>query len=706
MVHPPSIGLSPDQLSAAFPFHLAFDRALTLRQLGGSLPLLCPGMAEGSSIFEYFKIDRPTLVADFESIFKHEHQLFVLKTLNRDVKLRGQMMYVPKADIMLFLCSPWLTEPAQISRLGLTMGHFAIHDASIDLLQVVQAQNVALADTRKLADRLSRQRSELREANASLTAEIAARKQTEEELDERESTFQTLLESASEGIVIVSEQGIIKMVNVRLLSLFGYSRNEMLGHAIEMLVPPRWAKQHEEHRIHFVGQPRNRSMGAALDIVAQRKDGSEFPVDVSLSHVHTRQGIVVMAFIADVSERKKIEKDLALARDQAMEASRLKSEFLATMSHEIRTPMNSIIGISELLLETGLNEEQEKLARLVKDAGANLLNIINDILDTSKIEAGKLYLEYIDFDLWSEIEIVTAMMKTKAEEKQIVLIAQVVSDVPRRVHGDPGRLRQVLINLLSNAIKFTLEGTVELHIALENLDDRQATVFFSVKDTGVGIPVSVQSQLFQPFVQADGSTTRKFGGTGLGLAICRKLLELMGGRIGVKSQEGKGSTFWFTVPYGLANEEGLPHIVQQSHQPASYFPCQKADKSSSKILLVEDNEVNTLIALKNLERLGYCADRVANGREALEALQQHAYALVLMDCQMPEMDGFDATRAIRASERQKGGHVPIVAMTANAMVEDRDRCLAAGMDDYISKPIDRNSLASILENWIFGRRLR
>ena len=700
MVTPPNLGLSPAQLSAAFPFHLAFDRTLTLSQLGGSLSLLCPGMAEGSPLLEYFKIDRPALVADFESIFKHEHQLFVLQALNLEVKLRGQMMHVPKADIMLFLCSPWLTEPAQIGGMGLTMSHFAIHDASIDLLQVVQAQNVALADTRKLADRLSRQRSELREANASLTAEIAARKQTEEELNERESTFQTLLESASEGIVIVSEQGIIKMVNARLLSLFGFSRNEMLGHAIEMLVPPRLAKQHEEHRIRFVEQPRNRPMGTALDILAQRKDGSEFPVDVSLSHVHTRQGMVVMAFIADVSERKQIEKDLARARDQAMEASRLKSEFLATMSHEIRTPMNSIIGISELLLETGLNEEQDKLARLVKDAGANLLNIINDILDTSKIEAGKLHLEYIDFDLWSEIEIVTAMMKTKADEKQIVLIAQVASDVPHRVHGDPGRLRQVLINLLSNAIKFTLKGTVELHIALENLDDRRATVFFSVKDTGIGIPASVQSQLFQPFVQADGSTTRKFGGTGLGLAICRKLLELMDGKIGVKSQEGKGSTFWFTVPYGLAHEEGFPKNVQQSYQPTSYFPCQKADKSSSKILLVEDNEVNTLIALKNLERLGYCADRVANGREALEALRRHPYSLVLMDCQMPEMDGFDATRAIRANEQQNGGHIPIVAMTANAMAEDKERCLAVGMDDYISKPIDRKILASILEHWI------
>jgi len=362
--------------------------------------------------------------------------------------------------------------------------------------------------------------------------------------------------------------------------------------------------------------------------------------------------------------------------------------------------MNSIIGITDLLIEAGLDEEQEKLAKLVKDSGSDLLNIINDILDTSKIEAGKLRLESINFDLRAEIEIVTAMMTARAKEKQIVLTTQVEADVPLRVYGDPGRMRQILINLLNNAIKFTMKGKVELHIALETLEDQQATIFFSVKDTGIGIPKNVQSQLFQPFMQADGSTTRKFGGTGLGLAICRKLVGLMGGRIGVDSQDGIGSTFWFTVSFGLANKDEAPGIVKKRLPKETYLPCRETDKASSKILLVEDNEVNTLIALKILDRLGYCADRVANGLEALKALGQNPYRLVLMDCQMPVMDGFDATRAIRALEQKSGSHVPIVAMTANAMIEDREKCLSAGMDDYISKPIDRAGLALILEHWL------
>jgi PAS domain S-box-containing protein len=700
MVSPPNIGLSPFQLSTAFPFHFAFDPTFTLCQIGSSLALLCPGITEGSSLFEYFKLERPILLADFESIIKQDNQLFVLQAINLDVKLRGQMIYIPEANTMLFLGSPWLTEPEQIGRLGLTLSHFALHDASIDLLQFMQSQKVALADTQKLAKRLSLQKSELREINDALKAEMAVRKNIEEELHEGESTFQILLESASEGIVIVSQQGIIKMVNARLVSLFGYSRMEMLGQPIEMLIPKRLAKQHVQHRINFIDQPRNRPMGTSLDLAAQRKDGNEFPVDISLSYVQTRQGLLMMAFIADVTERKQIEMDLAQARDQAMESSRLKSEFLATMSHEIRTPMNSIIGITDLLIETGLDAEQEKLAKLVKDSGADLLNIINDILDTSKIEAGKLRLESINFDLRAEIEIVTAIMSAKVKEKQLVLTTQVEADVPRHVNGDPGRLRQILINLLNNAIKFTMKGTVELHIALETLEDRQATIFFSVKDTGIGIPAVVQNQLFQPFMQADGSTTRKFGGTGLGLAICRKLVGLMGGRIGVDSQDGIGSTFWFTVSYELANKDEAPKTVQTGPSKVPYLPCQQTGKFTSKILLVEDNEVNTLIALKILERLGYCADRVTNGLEALEALRQHPYRLVLMDCQMPVMDGFDATRAIRALEQKSGSHVPIVAMTANAMIEDREKCLLAGMDDYISKPVDRNSLALILEHWI------
>ena len=822
----PQMGLAPLQFAEAFPFHLAFDRHFAIRQFGRSLSRLCPNLTEGSFLFDYFNLERPALGHDFDTLIAYQNQLFVFDVIHQNVKLRGQIIHQANTGTMLFLGSPWLTEPGQISRLGLTFDDFALHDAVIDLLQVMQAQNMALADTRKLAEKLSRQRTELRESNAALKAEIDMRRQTEEILQESENTFLTLLESASEGIVIVSDRGNVEMVNARLLSMFDYPRAEIIGQPIELLIPGRFAENHKRERIEFMHGPRNRPMGATLDLFGRRKDGSEFPVDISLSYVHTHHGLLVMGFVSDMTdrrraaeeleternfalrvmnamgqglavigadlkfeyvnpafaemlsyqpeqiigkmpasfthaddmdlleaafnqcfsdtvltcesrlmdaanqivpvlltltphhregrvigiiavvtnlaERKRIEEALAHARDKALEASRLKSEFLATMSHEIRTPMNSIIGITDLLIETGLEGEQKKFAELVQESANALLTIINDILDTSKIEAGKLELESIEFDFQSEIDVVIALLQPKAQKKALGLRTKVSPMVPNRLIGDPGRIRQVLFNLLSNSIKFTNSGSVILSVDLKIQEGQKATLHFSVKDSGIGIAANVKEQLFQPFMQADRSTTRKFGGTGLGLAITKKIVDLMEGSIGVDSEEGVGSIFWFEVALEVAPE--LPErnpAPKLWNEDSSEYPV-KRPKASSNILLVEDNEVNTLIALRMLERLGYAADRVSNGREAVEAVQQKCYTLLLMDCQMPEMDGLDATRAIRAWEAAHGGHVTIVAMTANAMVEDRALCLSSGMDDYLSKPVDRQSLSAVLEKWLVG----
>jgi PAS domain S-box-containing protein len=696
MIHSPQIGLTPERFAAAFPFHLAFDRSFTIRQIGRSMAILCPGLTSGSRLFDQFLLYRPVLPLVFSAIEENAHQPFVLGVPGIDIRLRGQMIPVPESDLILFLCSPWLTEPAQIGQLGLSLGSFAVHDATVDLLQVMQAQNTALADTRRLADRLSRQRSELRQVNDALTAEIAVRRQTEEELREREATFQTLLESASEAIVIVTEQGIIEMVNARTVSMFGHSREELLGQTVELLIPERLTRRHVEHRSAFMTEPRNRPMGSSLDLVGVRKDGSEFPIDISLSYIRTQRGLLVMGFVSDITERRQTAAELSRAHDHAVEASRLKSEFLATMSHEIRTPMNSIIGLSEFLLETRLDEEQEKFAKLVHESGHALLDIINDILDTSKIEAGKLVLERIDFDLGNVIEVVLAMLDAKAREKGIALTSVVAPAIPRRFHGDPVRLRQVLLNLVSNAVKFTHQGEVVVEVGLANQATDATTLRFNIRDTGIGIPETAQRRLFEPFSQADGSTSRKYGGTGLGLAISRKLVEMMGGAIGMESQEGEGSTFWFTVPLQIAvNSEPSSQTGERVCLVSS-----APDTGTPRILLAEDNEVNSMIALRMLDRTGYRADRVTNGREAVEAAQTSGYRLILMDCQMPEMDGFDATRAIRAGEGGTGRRITIVAMTANAMTEDRDRCLAAGMDDYLSKPVDRRELAAILERWL------
>ncbi|MCK6405927.1 MAG: ATP-binding protein [Rhodocyclaceae bacterium] len=522
--------------------------------------------------------------------------------------------------------------------------------------------------------------------------DITERKRDEDYLLATSSRLSALIESLQAGVFVEDEHGKVVLANQMFCNTFrpGSVSHELIGgHAAAMLLgcAPLMAEPMEfQELIERLLQERRPTMAVELPMA----DGHVLELDFvpiflfpEMPQPEDCRGHLWM--FRDITERKLAEAEIRRAREAAEQANSAKSDFLANMSHEIRTPMNGVIGMTELALETQLTGQQREYLEMVKTSADALLVIINDILDFSKIEAGKLVIECVPFAIRDEVARILKPMRFHAEQKSLLLDHFVDPAVPPVLLGDPVRLRQLLINLVGNALKFTERGGVSVNIVLSGRSEDSVELHVSVRDTGIGIPQSKQAHIFDAFSQADGSITRRFGGTGLGLAICQKLVVMMRGRIWVSSVEGQGSTFHFTLRLGIGEATALA-------EKTALAPAMR----SLQVLLVEDNPINQRLAVTLLERKGHRVQVTGNGEEALHALAEAPFDLVLMDVQMPVMDGFEATRRIREREALQGGHQVIVAMTANAMQGDRERCLNAGMDGYVSKPVHADDLFSTI----------
>ncbi|HVV35243.1 MAG TPA: MASE1 domain-containing protein [Acidimicrobiales bacterium] len=526
-----------------------------------------------------------------------------------------------------------------------------------------------------------------------IAQDITEAKLAEDVIHANEIRTTRIVEASSEAFVSMDLHQRITDWNRQAELTFGWAREEVTGKRLpDIIIPEALRAAHDMGVSRFLATGQINVLNTRREVTARHRDGHEFPIELAIWATEGAHGETFFhAFMHDISQRLDDKAALAHALEEAREASRSKSAFLANMSHEIRTPMNGVLGMVGLLLDTPLDAQQLDYVQTMATSAEALLGIIDDILDVSKIEAGKLAIEHGDFNLRKLVQETITPFMPMVTDKGIELTAHVAADVPDAINGDRLRLRQVISNLLSNAVKFTHHGAVSLRITRQ-----RDCLLFDVLDTGIGIPADAASYLFDPFVQADVSTTRRFGGTGLGLAICRQLVTLMHGEIGAEPRDGHGSRFWFTLPLIAATT--VPKIPERRAAAPAVL-----GSGRGRVLVVEDNAVNRKVAVGMLEQLGYSVEVAVDGVQAVDMFRPGAFDVILMDCQMPRMDGYDATCAIRALE--PSGHTPIVAMTASAMASDRDRCIAVGMDDYLSKPINRDLLAAVLRQRMEGNTM-
>jgi PAS domain S-box-containing protein len=514
-----------------------------------------------------------------------------------------------------------------------------------------------------------------------------------------EERYRTIFERNPQPMVLYDRETLqIVAVSEAMVEHYGYTRDEFASMTIKDLLLPQDVRK----LLAFIAaHPNGTRPSDGLSETGREsypgnhrlRDGTVIDVEITSTNLDLDGRPCRIALMNDVTQRNRIAAEVIVARDQAVEASNAKSAFLANVSHEIRTPMNGVIGMTELLLETDLTDEQREYAVHVGRSGEQMLSVINDILDLSKIESGHLELDCEEFDLAAKVRETCDSASTLARTKGLALELAVDEAVPSRLLGDARRLQQVLLNLLTNAVKFTATGSISVRVGAAPRSEARTAISVAVTDSGIGIPAEALDRIFDPFTQADASTTRNYGGTGLGLAIVRELVELMNGSITAESEPGRGSTFRFEVEMdNVAGSEAAPGGSAGKEESETF-------ESAPTVLIAEDNPVNQIVAARMLERCGCSAQVVSDGHAAIEAWRGGRYDLVLMDCQMPNLDGYEATAQIRRLEGD-GRRTPIVAMTAHALAGDRQRCLDAGMDDYLSKPLRHADLRAAIKRWV------
>ena len=519
--------------------------------------------------------------------------------------------------------------------------------------------------------------------------DITAQKTMERKLRESENKIHIILDNSAACIMLIDDEERIVSWNQFTENLFGMKKKDLYLKHVQELYPPEEWKMLRNANIRKLGGNHHIN----TKILTKKKKKIDVQLSINVLRDAADNVIGSVGIMQDITEQKRVQAMLVQAKMVAEEASSAKSLFLANMSHEVRTPMNTIIGMIDLTLDIDMEEEQRENLIVAKEAADNLLGLLNDILDLSRVEAGKITLEDIEFHLPNVLRSVVKGMSVIAAKKDLKLSVSIGPKVPELIEGDPVRLRQIFINLINNAIKFTHKGMIETSVSLIKTTKGVAKLHFSVKDPGIGIPKDRQEQVFEIFIQAESSTARKFGGTGLGLAISKRLAEMMNGTIWVESEEGKGSDFQFTGEFKIIQQKAVLESDDSASASGGAVSLQDVD-----VLVAEDNVVNQKIVVRMLEKQGCHVEAVINGQEVIDAIEESKFDVILMDIQMPVLDGLEATKLIRQNEEHTGKHIPIIALTARAMQDDKKRCLDAGMDGYVSKPIDRMKLYEEIGN--------